>query len=89
MLATLSINDENLTNVISVPSNLVQKDATGNMYLMIAEGANDKMVARKKLVSTGVAYSDKVVITEGLSGTEQIIVSGYQEVVDGQSITLK
>lgn len=89
MLATLSINDENLANVISVPSNLVQKDATGNMYLMIAEGAKDKMVARKKLVSTGVAYSDKVVITEGLSGTEQIIVSGYQEVVDGQSITLK
>ncbi|MFM2286396.1 MAG: hypothetical protein RLZZ543_1893 [Bacteroidota bacterium] len=89
MLATLSINDENLTNVISVPSNLVQKDAAGNMYLMVSEGAKDKMVARKKLVSTGVAYSDKVVITEGLSGSEQIIVSGYQEVVDGQAITLK
>jgi hypothetical protein len=28
------------------------------------------------------------VITQGLDGTEQLIVSGYQEVTDGQSLVL-
>jgi hypothetical protein len=46
------------------------------------------MVARKKLVSTGLSYGDRIVITQGLDGTEQLIVSGYQEVTDGQSLVL-
>ncbi len=89
MLATLNINDEVLTNSISVLSNLVQKDASGNQYVMVSEGSNDKMTAHKKLVSTGVSYGDRIVITEGLNGSEKLINSGYQEVVDGQFISLK
>lgn len=88
MLATLKINDENLNNTISVLSNLVQKDASGNMYLMLAEGSKDKMVARKKMIRTGISYGDRIVILEGLSGSEQLINAGYQEVVDGQPISL-
>ncbi len=89
MLATLNINDENLPGAMSVLSNLVQKDASGNYYMMVAEGAGDKMTAHKKIVSTGISYGDRIVITEGLNGSEKLILSGYQEVVDGQLISLK
>lgn len=88
MLANISINDQVVPKAINLPSNYVQKDAAGKSYVMVAEGPKGKMVARKKLVSTGLAYGDRIVITAGLDGTEQLIVSGYQEVTDGQPLVL-
>jgi hypothetical protein len=54
---------------------------------MIAEGTKKSMVARKKLVKTGVSYGDYIVINEGLNGSESYIESGYQEVTEGQPLT--
>lgn len=88
MMANISINDQVVEKAINLPSNYVQKDAAGKNYVMVAEGPKGKMVARKKLVSTGLSYGDRIVITQGLDGTEQLIVSGYQEVTDGQSLVL-
>ena len=88
MMSIISINDEVLTQVINLPANYVQRDAEGRSYVMVAEGSKDKMVARKKLVSTGISYGDRVVITSGLNGGEQYIVSGYQEVTEGQPLVL-
>ena len=89
MMASLKINDENIDNAMSIQSNLVQKDASGNMYVMISEGSAAKMKARKRLVKTGISSGDRMVVLEGLSGNEQLIEAGYQEVVDGQMISLK
>jgi preprotein translocase subunit YajC len=89
MMASLKINDENIANAMSILSNLVQKDASGSMYVMISEGIAAKMKARKKLVKTGISSGDRIIVLEGLSGNEQLIEAGYQEVVDGQLISLK
>lgn len=88
MLSIVSINDETIPQAVNLPANYVQRDAEGRTYVMVAEGPKGKMVARKKLVSTGIAYGDRVVITSGLDGSEQYIVSGYQEVTDGQPLVL-
>jgi membrane fusion protein (multidrug efflux system) len=89
MMASLKINDENIANAMSILSNLVQKDASGSMYVMISEGSAAKMIARKRLVNTGISSGDRIIVIEGLSGNEQLIEAGYQEVVDGQLISLK
>jgi hypothetical protein len=89
MMASLKINDENIDNAMSVQSNLVQKDPSGSMYVMISEGSATKMKARKKLVKTGISSGARIIVLEGLSGNEQLIEAGYQEVVDGQLISLK
>jgi RND family efflux transporter MFP subunit len=86
MMTMISIQDELLQDAVVVKSNYVQKDAMGNTYLMLAEGAKGSMKAKKQLVKTGLSYGDFVVITEGLNGTEQYIESGYQEVTDGQPL---
>jgi RND family efflux transporter MFP subunit len=86
MMTMISIQDELLPDAVVVKSNYVQKDAMGNTYLMLAEGAKGSMKAKKQLVKTGLSYGDFVVITEGLDGTEQYIESGYQEVTDGQPL---
>lgn len=89
MMASLKINDENIENAISILSNLVQKDASENMYVMISEGSGSKMKARKRLVKTGISSGNRIIVLEGLNGNEQLIEAGYQEVVDGQLISLK
>lgn len=89
MMASLNINDENIDNAMSVQSNLVQKDPSGSMYVMISEGRAANMKARKKLVKTGISSGARIIVLEGLSGNEQLIEAGYQEVVDGQLISLK
>jgi len=86
MMTMISIQDELLPDAVVVKSNYVQKDAMGNTYLMLAEGAKGSMKAKKQLVKTGLSYGDFVVITEGLNGTEQYVESGYQEVTDGQPL---
>jgi RND family efflux transporter MFP subunit len=86
MMTMISIQDELLQDAVVVKSNYVQKDAMGNTYLMLAEGAKGSMKAKKQLVKTGLSYGDFVVITEGLNGTEQYVESGYQEVTDGQPL---
>lgn len=88
MMASLKINDENIDNAMSVQSNLVQKDPSGSMYVMISEGRAANMKARKKLVKTGISSGARIIVLEGLSGNEQLIEAGYQEVVDGQLISL-
>jgi hypothetical protein len=69
-----------------VKTNYVQTDALGNMYIMLAEGPKGAMKAKKQMVKIGLSYGDRVVITEGLDGSEQYIESGYQEVTDGQPL---
>jgi len=87
MLASVSINDENIKEAISVPSNLVQKDQNGQTYLLIADGEKSPMKVKKKFVVTGLSYGDKIVITNGLEEGDRLIRNGYQDLVEGQSIT--
>lgn len=89
MFATLSINDETRSNAIAVTSNLVQKDADGRNYILLAAGNKDQMTAQKRMVATDISYGDKVIISEGLQAGDKLITSGYTEVVDGQLISLK
>jgi RND family efflux transporter MFP subunit len=86
MMTMISIQDELLADAVVIKSNYVQKDALGNTYVMLAEGAKGSMKAKKQLVKTGLSYGDLVVITEGLDGSEQYVESGYQEVTDGQPL---
>lgn len=89
MLANLSINDDQLDSVIVIPSNLVQKDSDGNNYVITAQGNKDQMKAIKVSVKTGLSYGDQVVINEGLEPMTKLVTSGYQEVVNGQAITVQ
>jgi multidrug efflux pump subunit AcrA (membrane-fusion protein) len=67
----------------------VQKDADGMNYMILAAGSKEKMKAQKRMVKTDISYGDQVIISDGLRIGDQLITSGYQEVVDGQAITLK
>jgi membrane fusion protein, multidrug efflux system len=84
--AIMKILDYQAKGAITVPINVVQSDEKGK-YVYVMEKAGDKMVARKKTVITGEAYSGLIEIKSGLTGGEMIITDGYQTVYDGQAVT--
>ena len=85
--AVVKIEDYKTANAITVPINVVQTDEKGK-FLYIAETANGKTVARKRVVITGESYGGVTEIKSGLQSNEQIITEGYQSVYDGQAITV-
>ena len=51
----------------------------------VVEGG--KMIARKKMVSTGEFYGNNIEVLGGLAAGEILITEGYQSIYDGQLIT--
>jgi membrane fusion protein (multidrug efflux system) len=82
LLAQLRILDYYNPNAIVVPAFLVREDIQG-YYLYLARQENNQLVARKQYVKAGKTAQNKMEILEGLSANDQIIVKGYNNVVDG------
>ena len=87
MLASLLINDYTAENSLVVPSYLVREDLKG-VYLYVVEKDDNKLKAAKRYVKTGKSYRGDTEILEGLQPDDVIITDGYNNVSDGQLITI-
>jgi RND family efflux transporter MFP subunit len=85
-IAKVQIQDYSTQNAITVPVNTLQTDQQGK-YVFVAVTENKRLVARKKRVTVGELYGEKLEITSGLSGGDQIITQGFEDLYDGQNIT--
>jgi membrane fusion protein, multidrug efflux system len=87
-LAIAKIVDYATSNAIVVPINVVQTDEKGK-YIMVADkGSSGKMYARKKHIAIGNMYGDGLEVKQGISAGDQVIIGGYQNLFEGQLITL-
>lgn len=86
LLAEISINDERIENVVTVPINLVQQEINGREFLMVADRSGPEPVARKTYITRGPANLKRVVITSGLSAGDEVIDRGSKSVPDGHLI---
>jgi membrane fusion protein, multidrug efflux system len=77
-IAIIKINDLAKINSIVIDQNLIQKTELGDIVYV---SVNKKAQARK--VKTGISYNGQIEITEGLKAGDELITSGYQELVDG------
>jgi RND family efflux transporter MFP subunit len=87
MSAVIKINDQTDKNVRILPLNAVQTDDKGSFVYAVQDKAGHKF-AVKKPVKTGISYKDQIEVTDGLQDSDQIITTGYQNVVDGQEVRL-
>ena len=85
MVASLKIVDYKSLNAFIVAVNVVQNGEEGQ-YLYIAEGDKGKQKAKKCIVKTGLSYNGYTEIVSGLKEGDNIITTGYQDLVDGQSL---
>lgn len=85
--ALIKIQDYTVKNAVTVPVNILQTDETGK-YIYVASKEKNKVVARKRNVQIGELYSDKLEIKSGLQEGDIIIAEGYQNLYDGQALTV-
>ncbi|GAB3037516.1 efflux RND transporter periplasmic adaptor subunit [Spirosoma pulveris] len=85
MLARIKINDDTKANAIVINQNLIQSTENGQLvYVAVSEGG--KKVAKARTIKTGPSYGGQIAITQGLQAGDQIVTTGYQDLVDGQAI---
>lgn len=85
MVAVLKIADYQSPKAFSVPVNLVQNSGESS-YIFVADGIKDKAIAKRRTVTVGRNYNGNVEILNGLNEGDNIITTGYQDLVDGQPV---
>ena len=85
-LAMVRIQDYADPSAITIPVATIQSDEKGK-FVMVASKEKDKLVAKKKSVTIGESYGDRLEIKSGLQAGDQLITEGFQGLYDGQYIT--
>jgi membrane fusion protein (multidrug efflux system) len=88
MLAVVTINDYTNPEALTVPNNIVLETGTGQ-FLFVAEKQNDGWSARRRIVSTGKSYAEKIEILSGLKAGDMVITFGFQSLTDGQPVSIQ
>ncbi|MFZ4740498.1 MAG: efflux RND transporter periplasmic adaptor subunit [Bacteroidales bacterium] len=87
MIALVKINDYKKKDAIVIPVGIIQKDAVGE-YIFVSVDKGNKKIAEKRVIKSGQIYNGNVEIIEGLKVGDQIIVTAYQNLEDGETIKL-
>lgn len=84
MLAVIRVVSYQNNKAITVPISVLQHDATGN-YVYIAEDNK----AKKIPVTVNQTYGGNAEITGGLKAGDQLIIAGYDNVNDGDTVQVE
>jgi membrane fusion protein (multidrug efflux system) len=85
-VALIKIQDYTTSNALTIPVNSLQNDDKGK-YVMVAVKDGSRLVARKKPITIGLMYGDRVQVLSGIQIGDNIITDGYQGLYDDQPIT--
>ena len=87
MVANVRIQNYDRQNATVLPVDLVQKDEQNSFVLIIGQRGGQK-VAAKRIIQVGQTYNGKVEVTSGLQPGDQVISAGYQNLNEGQVVSL-
>ncbi|MES2430532.1 MAG: efflux RND transporter periplasmic adaptor subunit [Bacteroidota bacterium] len=86
--AIMKILDYSADNAVVIPVNVIQTDETGKYVYVLIKSSNGKTVAHKVPVTIGEVYGESVEIKGGLKAGEQLVTDGFQNLYEGQLITI-
>jgi multidrug efflux pump subunit AcrA (membrane-fusion protein) len=87
MIALMRIVDYSSKAAVVIPINIVQSDPTGT-FVFIAENSNGTIVAKKQLVTVGKVYNGNAEITDGLKAGDKLITIGYEDLNNGDALSM-
>lgn len=82
----MKILDYTNEKAVVISINTVQSDEKSKYVYVLEKNGKGESVAVKKIIVLGETYGDLVEIKSGLSGGEQLITAGYQNLYEGQTI---
>ncbi|MGE4568861.1 MAG: efflux RND transporter periplasmic adaptor subunit [Bacteroidales bacterium] len=83
MVCRVTIEDMTPTRGVVIPIEAVQVDAQGLQSVFVKDASGK---AAKRSITTGALHQLGVVVTEGLSEGEEIVVEGFQKLSNGMNI---
>jgi RND family efflux transporter MFP subunit len=86
-IARIKIQDYAVNNTIAIPVNTIQTDESGK-YVFVAVQEGDRMVARKRSIGVGELNGDVIEVKVGLKAGDQLITEGFQNLYEGQVISV-
>ena len=87
MIAILKIVDYKSNSAFIVPIAAVQKSGDGQ-YVFVKSEEGGKTIAKRKVVEVGTIYNGVAEIKSGLVTGDQVITSGYANIIEGDEIKL-
>ena len=87
MVGILRINDYSRKDAIVIPVKNLLKSADG-YYVFIAEKSDSGLLAKAKVIKTGVVSGDKIEVLDGLKKGDQLITVGFQSIHDGDNLII-
>lgn len=88
ILANLMIRDYKNTDALVVKSNTINKDLKGDFVYVAAKGEEGYTIARKKYIQRGKSFGALTEVKEGLSAGDRVITAGFNQVSDGERISV-
>lgn len=85
MIAVIKINDYVAKDAIVVSANLIFKSMK-EQYVFVAESVNNEMIAKKRVVTTGITYNGKTEILSGLNPGDKLITTGYNNLNGNEKV---
>jgi RND family efflux transporter MFP subunit len=84
MSARLLIKTKTYKDVLVVPQNAVIEEQGGSRNIFIAQNGK----AQKRSVTLGATSKGKVIINEGISAGEKLVIMGQRDLNDGQPVNI-
>jgi len=88
VLANMKIRDYKSEGALAVPSKVIAKDLKGDFVYAVSQ-ENDRTVATKKYIEKGRSSGATTEILDGLKPGDKIIVAGYNQVNNGEIISVQ
>ena len=88
MVAVVDVMDYHNDSSLVVPLKVVQYTGQ-DKFLFVATKNNNSWLAKKRIVETGYDNNRKVEIVNGLRPGEKVVVFGYQNLGDGETIAIQ
>lgn len=89
LLANMKVVELRLEDAVVIPINLLQQEVGGKNYVLIKSEGTDGLVAKKVYVTVGESADNGIVITNGLSGGEELIAEGARGLSDKERISVQ
>lgn len=86
-LATIRFSDYSNPEALVIPSHLLQ-ESDEQPFIFTARKTDNKWKAAKTLIQTGKSYDGFTEVKSGLNANSKLIVKGYKNVADGESLRL-
>jgi len=87
MVANVLIANSRLEDVVVIPQSSIGRTEDG-YQVFIVEDVSEALLAKAQLVRLGPSYENLVVVEEGLSVGDQLIVRGQQLVEPGDRVRI-